>query len=289
VTGLHESPLRRAGVYLAALAVLVWVAFPLLWLLKSSVTPVSELTASPSAVLPKHPTLGYFRGLFTDVPGIDAGTGQQSLIVPALGKSLITATCVMALNVLLAAPAAYVLARFRFRGRGAILNGMLASRMVPSLVLLVPFYLLFRYAGLVDTVFAVVVAHVAITLPFSVWILRGHFDGVPREVEKAARVDGASRLRSFRHVALPLAAPGLVVAGLFAFMQSWNEFPLALVLTESPSAMTVQPALAGLVSYQGVSYGFLFAGAVLAALPPALIALVLQRHLAEGLLEGSVK
>ena len=288
MTGPRRGTGRRALTYAAAAVVFVWVAFPLLWLVKSSVSSEAEM-AQPPRLLPSEPTLDFYRGLFTDVASIAGGTGQERLIMPALLNSTIVAVAVMVINLALGAPAGYVLARYRFRFRNGILNAMLASRMVPSLALLVPMYLLFRNAGLVDSLGAVVIAHVAITLPFTVWILRGHFDGIPPEIEKAARVDGATRLRAFRHVALPLAVPGLVVAGLFAFMLSWNDFALALVLTESVDSMTVQPALAGLVSYQGTSYGFLFAGSVLAAIPPTLVALVLQRHLSEGLLEGSVK
>ena len=288
MTGPRRGAGRQALTYGAAAVVFVWVAFPLLWLVKSSLSSEVEM-AQPARLLPREPTLDFYRGLFTEVAGIAGGTGQERLIMPSLVNSTIVAVAVLVVNLALGAPAGYALARYRFPFRNGILNGMLASRMVPSLALLVPMYLLFRNAGLVDSLLAVVIAHVAITLPFTVWILRGHFDGIPPEIEKAARVDGATRLRVFRHVALPLAVPGLVVAGLFAFMLSWNDFALALVLTESVDSMTVQPALAGLVSYQGTSYGFLFAGSVLAAIPPALVALVLQRHLSEGLMEGSVK
>lgn len=288
MTGPRRGAGRRVLTYGCAAVVFVWVAFPLLWLLKSSLSSEAEM-AQPARLLPSEPTLDFYRGLFSDVAAIAGGTGQERLILPSLVNSTIVAVVVLVINLALGAPAGYALARYQFRFRNAILNAMLASRMVPSLALLVPMYLLFRNARLVDSLVAVVIAHVAITLPFTVWILRGHFDGIPPEIEKAARVDGATRLRVFRHVALPLAVPGLVVAGLFAFMLSWNDFALALVLTESVSSLTVQPALAGLVSYQGASYGFLFAGSVLAAVPPALVALVLQRHLSEGLLEGSVK
>lgn len=287
--GQRRSAVRLVFTYLAALVVLIWVVFPLLWLLKSSISPETDLLKSPPSLWPSHPTLGFYRGLWGNVAGIDPGTGQQTLIPRALLNSFIIALIVMVVNLAVGAPAAYVIARYRFRLRVTIVNSMLASRMVPSLVLLLPFYILFRLAGLVDTIAGVALAHIAVTIPFTVWILRGHFDNVPSEIEKAARVDGCGRWQAFYRVALPLAAPGLVVGGLFAFMISWNEFPLALVLTESPASMTVQAALAGLVSYQGVSYGFLFAGSVLAALPPVAIALVLQRHLSSGLLEGSVK
>ncbi len=238
---------RPILIYVAAFAVLVWVAFPLLWLLKSSFSPEIEMLSIPPDLIPRHPTPDYYL------------------------------------------PAAYAIARYRFPLRHWVLNSLLSSRMVPSLILLVPFYLLFRAVGLIDSLVAVVIAHISVSLPFTVWILRGHFMTVPIEIEKAARVDGCGRLQTFRYVALPLAAPGLVVAGLFAFMLSWNEFPLALILSVSPDSLPVQPALAGLSSYQGVSYGFLFAGSILAALPPLLVALVLQRHLTQGILEGSVK
>jgi multiple sugar transport system permease protein len=287
--GRRISPIRSALVYLAALLVFFWVAFPVLWLVKSSISPETDLLSSPPTWWPSHPTLGFYRGLWGDAPGVDPGTGQQRLIPRGLLNSFTIAAIVAAVNLAVGAPAAYVIARYRFRFRMTILNAMLATRMVPSLVLLVPFYLIFWRASMIDTISAVALAHISVTLPFTIWILRGHFDNVPLEIEKAARVDGCTKWQAFARVALPLAAPGLVVAGLFAFMISWNEFPLALVLTQSSRSMTVQAALAGLVSYQGVSYGFLFAGSVLAALPPVLIALVLQRHLSGGLLEGSVK
>jgi multiple sugar transport system permease protein len=287
--GSRRSPARTVFVYAAALLVLFWVMFPVLWLVKSSISPETELLQSPPGLWPSHPTLGFYEGLWGDVHGINAGTGQQRLIPQGLFNSMVIASIVAAVNITVGAPAAYVIARYRFRFRTSLLNMMLASRMVPSLVLLVPFYLLFRLTNLVDTVTGVALAHISVTVPFTIWILRGHFDNVPLEIEKAARVDGCTKWQAFWRVALPLSAPGLVVAALFAFMISWNEFPLALVLTQSSSSMTVQAALAGLVSYQGVSYGFLFAGSVLAALPPVLIALVLQRHLTSGLLEGSVK
>lgn len=276
-------------IYLAALLVFIWIMFPILWLLKSSLTPESEMLNVPPTLLPGHVNVKFYLGLFHNVQGLDPGTGFQLNLPKSLLNSLIIATCVMLINLVVASPAAYAIARFRFWGRSVIMNGMLASRMIPSLVLMLPFYLLFRKIGLIDSLAGVVVAHIAITVPFSVWILRGHFINVPIEIEKAARVDGCTRFKAFWHVALPLAAPGLVVMALFAFMLSWNEFALALVLTVSTDKLPVQPMLAGLSSYQGISYGFLFAGSILSAIPPALIALILQRRLTQGIVEGAVK
>lgn len=281
--------LRRGVLYLGAVIVFFWVAAPIYWLVVSSITPPRELLHAPVSLFPSHPTLGYFRGLFHNVKGIDPGTGQQRELPHALVNSLIMGLSVLAINVVVGTPAAYAISRYQFRFRNHLLNLLLASRLVPSLVLLVPFYILFRNIQLINTLTGVVIAHLAITLPFTIWILRGSFDDVPLDIERAARVDGCSRWRALWHVATPLVIPGMVVAGLFAFMTSWNEFPLALVLTETQSAYPVQPVLAGLNSFQGINYEFLFAGAVLAAIPPVLIALALQRRLVGGLLEGAVK
>jgi multiple sugar transport system permease protein len=280
---------RSIVIHLAAFLVFLWVLFPIYWLLKSSLTAESDMLSIPPSLIPAHLNLKFYEGLFHDVPGLDPGTGLQLQVPHSLVNSLIIATSVALINLIVATPAAYALARYPFRLRTVVLNGILASRMVPSLVLIVPFYLLFRTAGLIDTLQGVIVAHTAISLPFSMWIMRGHFANIPVEIEKAARVDGCTRLAAFWHVAIPLAVPGLVVMSLFAFMLSWNEFILALVLTVSPDKLPVQPTLAGLSSYQGVSYGFLFAGSLLSSIPPAVIALLLQRRLTRGLLEGSVK
>lgn len=281
--------MKRTLVYLGAVLIAGWVLLPFTWLVISSITPERELFRFPPSILPAHPTISYYLGMFTDVSDVPSQFGQERLLPEALANSLVIASTVGLVSLLLGAPAAYALARFPFRGRNSIVNIMLASRMVPSLALLVPFYMLFRFVHLTDTLEGVIIAHTAISLPFTIWILRGHFYRVPLELEKAARVDGCTRFGAFRRVALPLAVPGLIVAGLFAFMLSWNEFPLALVLTQSPAAQPVQPTIAGLFSYQGAGYGYIFAGTVLVALPPVLIALVFQRYLVQGLLTGGVK
>jgi len=277
-------------IYVAAILVAIWIVGPFLWTLKSSFSPQNDLLSVPPQLIPHHWTLDNYKGLFATLPG--TSPGQEQLIPGELKNSLIIASSVLALNLLFGAPAAYVLARGPVRFRRGIVNGLLASRMVPALVLLVPFYLLFRRAHLIDSLQGVVIAHLAISLPFTIWILRGHFARVPLELERAARVDGCGRLRTFQYVALPLTKAGLAVAGLFAFMVSWNEFPLALVLTASPRAFPVQPALAGLYSLQGatyLNYGYLFSATVLSAGPPAVIALLLQKHFRQGALAGAVK
>lgn len=280
---------RRIATYLGALAVLAWVALPLYWMVVSSIEPPSDLLQSPTQIIPHHVTFGYYEGIFHNVPGIDPGTGQQLEIPRALLNSIIIGVSVLVINIAFGTPASYALSRFRFKTRKTLLNALLASRLVPSLVLLIPFYLLFHRIGLINTVWGVVIAHVSITLPFTIWILRGSFDNIPVQVEQAARVDGCGRVGALWRVAIPLVAPGIVVAALFAFMTSWNEFALALVLAGTSSGMPVQPVLAGLNSFQGINYEFLFAGSVLAAIPPVLIALALQRRLVGGLTEGAVK
>jgi len=273
----------RAPILAIAVAVLfLWLVFPAYWLAKSSLT--AGTGSGGGALWPERPTLEFYRELFAD-----AGTGQGDEILRALKNSMIIAALVSLGNVVLGAPAAYAFARYRFRGRAAGLNLLLGTQLVPSVALLLPFYLLFRQVNLSDSLSGLVIAHLAVTLPFSVWILRGQFAANPIDIEKAARVDGASRLRTFLAVALPLAVPSLVVAALFAFMMSWNEFPLSLVLTISGRSTTVQPALAGLQSFQGSNHGLLFAGSVIAAIPPVLVAFVLQGRIRSGMFDAAVK
>jgi multiple sugar transport system permease protein len=280
----------RATIYILAVIVAVWVLGPIFWILKSSLSTQTDLLNVPPDVLPRHWTFDNYLGMFINLPG--GLPGQEKLIPPALLNSLIIASSVLIINLAVATPAAYVLARQTTPFHGFIVNALLASRLVPTLVLLVPFYLLFRSAHLIDTLAGVVIAHTAVSVPFTIWILRGYFDNVPVEIERAAQVDGCGRFQTFLYVAVPLAKAGLVVAGLFAFMLSWNEFALALVLTVSPASLPVQPTLAGLYSLQGatyVNYGYIFAGAILVAIPPAIIALLLQTQLGKGALEGSMK
>ena len=167
---------------------------------------------------------------------------------------------------------------------------LMITRMTPSLALILPFFILFRWFGLLDTRTGLVVAYCSLILPLSTWMMKGYFENLPPNLEKAARIDGCTRLQTIWKIVLPVARPGIVAAGIFCFLVSWNEFIFALILTGSPKAQTIPVIIAGfLVQLRFFDYGPMFAASVLAVIPPVVIALAFQRYLVRGMLAGSLK
>lgn len=210
-------------------------------------------------------------------------------VLPSLGNSALVATSVAVLNLLLGCPAAYALARLHFGGARPLLLMYVLTRMVPLVALMIPLYLVVRFAHLLDTRAALIATHTALTLPFSVWLLKEYFSTVPRDLEDAARVDRCNWLRMMVHVLLPVTTPGLISAAMFAFMFSWNEFLFALLFTNTLASKTVPVAVAGFISDLSLPRTIVAAAGVLAALPPVIGALFLQRQITQGLVAGAVK
>ncbi|MEZ4497217.1 MAG: carbohydrate ABC transporter permease [Thermomicrobiales bacterium] len=172
------------------------------------------------------------------------------------------------------------------------LLGMMMTRTVPGIAIMVPWFLLFRNVGLSNTKTGLVISYASFSIPLVLWILKTYFDTVPRNLERAAAIDGCGRFETFIRIVLPLAAPGLVAAGLFAFIMAWNEFIFALNLAQSNSSMTITYVIAqiyGVAQYGQQNYGTLFAAGILAILPPIVLAFLFQRRLVQGLTAGSVK
>jgi multiple sugar transport system permease protein len=288
LTILRMKKLRAAAFYLLVLVSVAYLIGPFVWLVGTSL--MGEKEAQLGHWVPRRPTAVNYRAfLAPDPKTAELGAATARKFVPAIGNSLIVAGWVTALNLLLGSLAAYALARIPFRGGMGLLLFYLGSRSVPGVAIMIPMYLMMQGAGLLDTKLSVILAHITFTLPFTIWLLRGYFHTVPVDLERAARVDGCSRLQAMWHVVLPLAAPGLVTAALFAFLGSWNEFLFALVLNSRVDQMMVQPAIAGMYSMTMQEYGLMGAGSVLGALPTILLTLVFQRYLVQGLLSGGVK
>ena len=293
--------LRSAGLAAGALLLLAYTLAPVLWLVSSSMQTEREIVSVPPHWIPEHPTLFNFRailatGLGRPLPtaGSDPASGgfipsTAANLLPAMGNSLLVAVLIVVLNLLIGVPAAYALAKIRFRGRQAVLYGVLATRVVPDIALVVPFFLVIRKLGLLDSLTSLTVTYLAITVPFSVFILTSFFEQLPDDLDKAARVDGCSRLQTLLRVFLPLARPALVAVGLFAFLASWNEFLLALMFTQTAASQTLPIIVASFTSDFTVSFSFLNAAGVLAVLPPVLLAVLFERHIVSGLTAGAVK
>jgi ABC-type glycerol-3-phosphate transport system permease component len=273
---------------IAALLMLLWSALPVLWLLLMSLSPSAELIRSPPHLIPDHLTLENYRAIL--FPRVSGAASVEARRVPyAIWNSLIVSTFVTVINVVLGSLAGY---GFAIAGRGLRVSlwALMLTRMIPSLVLILPFYIIFRAAGLLDTRTGLVLAYCSLILPLSIWIMKGYLEGIPATLEQAARMDGCTRLQAIRKVVLPVARPGIIATAIFCFLVSWNEFVIALILTSTPASQTIPVTIAGfLAQLQFYDYGPMFAASVLAVVPPVLVTLFFQRALVTGMTSGSVK
>lgn len=302
-----RSPFRRIGrgmaLALASIVFLGYVLAPVAWLVSSSMQSEREIISKPPHWIPQPPTLDNFAAIFAapnqtvtyeNRKGKDTTSGgyipsTASNLIPAMINSLIVAGAVVVLNLLIGIPAAYAIAKIRFRGRQASLYVILATRVIPDIALVVPFFLFIRNLGLLDSLWSLIITYLAVTVPFSVFVLVSYFESLPDELDKAARVDGCSRLQTLTHVFLPLALPSLVAVILFSFLASWNEFLLALMFTQTPASQTLPIVVASFTSDFTISFSFINAAGVLAIIPPVILALMFERYIVSGLTAGAVK
>ncbi|MFJ4682859.1 carbohydrate ABC transporter permease [Streptomyces sp. NPDC091377] len=269
----------RAGQYAALLGYLVFLAFPFLWLISTAFKPPRELGSLHPTWIPDNPTLDNFRQAFDEQP-----------LLRAAGNSLLAATGAALIAVLVATPMAYVMARQRTRLARAATGWVVISQAFPFVLVIIPLFLVLKNLRLIDSVPGLVMVYVVWALPFALWMLAGYVRAVPVELEEAAAVDGAGKLRTLVSVTAPLLAPGIVATALFAFITAWNEFFFALVLLKTPEKQTLPVILTHFIGAEGVAdLGPLAAAAVLATLPSLLVFAVIQRRITSGMLAGAVK
>jgi ABC-type glycerol-3-phosphate transport system permease component len=273
--------LGRAFLYVMMALIVFVVAFPLFWMISTSFKPKTEIYIQPPTLFPIHWTLQNYADLFalTKFPYY-------------YRNSIIVATGSTALSIMVGSLAAYALSRFRFLGFKLYLRLILFTYMLPSVLLMIPLYVLAVRVGLQDTLLALVIANSTSALPFTIWLLRAYFATISAELEEAAMIDGASRFRAFTRVVLPLAMPGIIATSLFAFTASWNEFLYALVFINTDTLRTLP---VGINSWVGGGdsqmdvWSMLLAGAVLVTAPVLVFYGVVQRHLVVDLSAGGTK
>ena len=270
-----REPGRLATLVVAALVLAV--AFPFFRAVAGSLTPEAQLFGG-APLWPDPPVLDHYRALFT----------EREFWLP-IRNSLIVAGATTLFCVTLGSLCAYALARLRFRGKALLLGAILAVSMFPQIAVVSPLFLLLRSVRLIDTYPGLVLPYLTFAMPLTVWLLAGYFRQLPAELEEAAMVDGASRLRAFREVIVPLALPGLAATAILTFVYSWNEFLFALSFTLGPERQTVPVAIALFRGQYQVPWGQVLAAAIVATAPVAVLVLVFQRRIVQGLTAGAVK
>ena len=267
-----------AVAYVVSLLLVVFIGFPLLWMLVSSFKPAEQLFVSPPRLLPSTLTLDWYRNVMLQS---DAPTYFRNSVV--IGAAT-TAIC-LSIGTL----AAYGVTRFEFPGKRVFLIGALLSYVFPAIVLFVPIYMIINSLGLIDALAGVVIAHTILTFPFALWMLRSFFIAIPREIDEAAWVDGASYFLTFAAIILPLALPGVFSVGVFVFVLSWNEYLFAGVLITSGSLKTIPVGISEFITSFDVRWGEIMAMGALATMPVIALFLSVQRFFLRGVIAGAIK
>jgi len=271
---------------LLVLLALILIYMPVAWLLISSVSTRAELLSTPIHWIPQAPTLKNYIDIISPSQGVSEVARTFRI---TLGNSLIVASSVTLVALMLGSAAAYALVRLRMPLRQGLLVGILGTRMIPEISLVIPMYLFATRFGLFNTPLILVITYLSFALPFAIWLMAAFFGTVPVELEDAARIDGCNRFETLWRVILPISSPGLVSTGLFVFLSAWDEFFFALILTSTVSAKTVPVAIAEFTGRYVVDVGGMMTGGVLAAIPPVLLSLLFQRYIVSGLTAGAVK
>ena len=269
---------RAGALYIGGLALLVLGAFPLFWMLATSLKPSVEIFATPPRLVPAHPTLENFSRLF-----------GETAFVTFFRNSAVVSLATVALTLSVSALGAYGLTRFTFAGREKVAGLILTTYMFAPVMIIIPFYILVRQLGIVNTRLALVLSYTTFCLPFCLWLLRAFFESIPLELEEAAMVDGAGRGRAVWHVVLPLALPGLIAAAIFTFILAYNDFLFALVLITSEELKTLPVGVNDLFNATIVDWGMIMAAGVMITLPAVLFFAAVQRYLVQGWGAGGVK
>lgn len=272
--GSRRGIARRIGFWFSLLVLISPVLFVFLWMLSLSLKPDVENTAYPPIFIPRNPTLDHFREVFTESP-----FGLYAF------NSLAVATVSTALSLLVGVPAGYGIAKARAYGLAAF---VLISRMTPGLSFLIPWFMLFRFLGLNNTLWALIITHLVIGLPITIWVMMGFFEDLHPELEEAALVDGAGIWAAFRDIALPLARPGMIVSAILAFIFSWNNFIFAVVLA-GRETRTLPVAVFNVLTFEQLAWGALAAAALIVTLPVLILTAFVQRQIIVGMTAGGIK
>ena len=276
----------RSGASSRSRVILLWSLFPIYWALNTSLTTQSGANSAPAHYYPSPLVSSSYRAVF----GIGgAGSGISGQLGRSLVNSAVESGGAMIVTVVIAILAAYAFARLQFRFKRTIFVSVLATLLLPAYATLIPLYRIMASLSLVNTYLAVILVYVSGFLPLAIWILYNYFNTIPPELEEAAFVDGASRMRALLQVVIPVAMPGIAAAAIIAFLLGWAQFLFPLILTTDLSTQPVTVIVAALDQQRIVPFTLLMACGVIAAAVPGVLALVLNRYIVQGVTAGSVK
>ena len=282
----------RALLYIALALFIFWIIFPFLWVVISSFMNINELGAIPPHWIPKRPTLNNYKSvLFGVYEGKNTygtyGAGQKAeTIIPALINSVVISLVVSFINILVGGLAAYSISRFRTRMNKSIFYSIIASRILPPIGMVIPFFIIFRIIKVINTPLALILSYNLMVLPITIWLLKSYFDNVPADLEEMALVEGLSRFKALLLIVIPIAIPGFIAVFIMSMMECWSEFFFALVLTDQ---MTLPPVLIGFEKMEQIQWNVMAAATVVTVVPPVVVALIMQKYIVTGLTAGAIK
>ncbi|MDX1413287.1 MAG: carbohydrate ABC transporter permease [Candidatus Promineifilaceae bacterium] len=268
-----NNALHTVGV----LFILFFILFPIFWML---MTAFKTRRDAFSTKIFFTPTFNNFAVLFD---------GNPYDFAPLIRNSVIITLTTVVIAVPLAVMAAYAFSRYKFRGQYVLLILVLSAQFLPATVLLLPYFIQFRNLGLLDTRTGVIIMHLALAIPFAIWLIKGFIDSLPMEIEQAALVDGCNEFQVLRYVTLPLIMPGIIVAVVFTFVGSWNEFLFSFIMTSSDAARPMMVGLMGLNEVGGIPWELLSAASMIIMIPMFILALSIRKYFVGGLTMGAVK
>lgn len=274
---------KMIATYAALIILCAIVLYPVMLVCKKAFEPGRQFALSASPI-PTDVTTAHFEKLFTE----RGGHGELLFLRHAI-NSIVVALATTVVGVILSCTAAYALSRFKFPGKKTGLTMFLVVQMFPATLLLLPLYVILNKLGLLNSIVGLVLVYSTTAIPFCVWTLKGYFDSLPKELEEAARIDGASTWMIFRRIMLPLARPGIAVTALFSFMTAWNEFIMASTFMTNQTRYTLPVLIQSSVTEFSADWGLFAAGAVVTSIPVMIAFYVLQRALVGGLTAGAVK
>jgi len=275
--------LLKAGHLIGMFIAMTIICLPGFWIVLSSLRPTVEIMAKPPVWIPQDLSFDAYIAMFS-------GVGQGGIpVLDYFRNSIIISVTSTVIALAIGLAGGYAFARYRFRGKTAIFLGFMLTRTVPGIALSLPLFFVFARLGIIDTHFGLIIAYVALNVPFTVWLIDGFFRQVPRDLAEAAQIDGCTRWQAFWQVEFPLARSGIASAGIFAFLISWNEFALASQLTRSTNSKTLPVGLLDYTAEFTIDWRGMCALAVVMIIPALTLTFIVQKHLVSGLTSGAVK